>query len=385
MVRARFCSRLRLPCVACRSLGAALVLAASAVAQTPDPEAGMRKLFGILDQDKNASIEGAEWDRIPLLRDWMKGNDYDLKSAVPFDEFADIQEEFAEAQRKRSGQFTEEPTRPSRGSDDSSRPSRRSSRSAGPTPPLSPAVGGEVSAPNSATPPAGIATQSGERGFRLKLPETYRPRDRNGDGQIGLYEWPRAELEEFHKLDRNGDGFVTPQELNRGTRPEASRPPVPLPVVAPNSAPSVSVAASPAAVVAAVVPQATASPAFSVSAAAARELAGLSNPAVSSKPATDVAATQPSAAREATPAVPPVPVPGGAGRGFSFKGSVERRGIEVFKTLDQNSDGSVTSSEWEANAELRTQLVAKGLVPSFPVDQAQFIEIYLKAYIPRVR
>lgn len=45
------------------------------------------------------------------------------------------------------------------------------------------------------------------------LPETYRSLDKNGDGQIGLYEWDRAKFAEFRKLDKNGDGFLTPQEL----------------------------------------------------------------------------------------------------------------------------------------------------------------------------
>src|SRR5262249_9265831 len=35
--------------------------------------------------------------------------------------------------------------------------------------------------------------------------------DKDGDGQIGLYEWRASgrPLEEFHRLDRNNDGFVT--------------------------------------------------------------------------------------------------------------------------------------------------------------------------------
>ena len=38
-----------------------------------------------------------------------------------------------------------------------------------------------------------------------KLPEQYRKFDKDGDGQIGLYEWPRSasEYAEFKKLDLN--------------------------------------------------------------------------------------------------------------------------------------------------------------------------------------
>jgi hypothetical protein len=46
------------------------------------------------------------------------------------------------------------------------------------------------------------------------LPKEYELRDKNGDGQIGMYEWERSKYPEFVKLDKNGDGFLTPQELN---------------------------------------------------------------------------------------------------------------------------------------------------------------------------
>lgn len=45
------------------------------------------------------------------------------------------------------------------------------------------------------------------------LPEAFRAYDKNQDGQIGLYEWDRAKLTEFRRLDKNRDGFLTPQEL----------------------------------------------------------------------------------------------------------------------------------------------------------------------------
>ncbi len=45
------------------------------------------------------------------------------------------------------------------------------------------------------------------------LPQEYAALDKNGDGQIGMYEWSRTKYAEFVKLDKNGDGFLTPQEL----------------------------------------------------------------------------------------------------------------------------------------------------------------------------
>ena len=45
------------------------------------------------------------------------------------------------------------------------------------------------------------------------LPKEFQAYDKNGDGQIGLYEWDRARFAEFKKLDKNNDRFLTPQEL----------------------------------------------------------------------------------------------------------------------------------------------------------------------------
>lgn len=61
-------------------------------------------------------------------------------------------------------------------------------------------------------------SSGGRRGLKARwvptLPKEYEARDKNGDGQIGMYEWDRSKYAEFMKLDRNGDGFLTPQELN---------------------------------------------------------------------------------------------------------------------------------------------------------------------------
>ena len=49
--------------------------------------------------------------------------------------------------------------------------------------------------------------------YTIKLPDQYRSKDTDHDGQIGLYEWPRSDYAGFQKLDVNGDGFLTPHEL----------------------------------------------------------------------------------------------------------------------------------------------------------------------------
>ena len=63
----------------------------------------------------------------------------------------------------------------------------------------------------------------------VDLPEKYRDRDVNKDGQIGLYEWERKAFAQFFVMDRNGDGFLTPREIvaaesvDRSERKSASR------------------------------------------------------------------------------------------------------------------------------------------------------------------
>src|SRR5260370_5971913 len=59
----------------------------------------------------------------------------------------------------------------------------------------------------------------------LKLPDQYRSRDVDKDGQIGMYEWPRSDFATFRKLDLNHDGFLTPQEL---TPTSSGKPPAPV-------------------------------------------------------------------------------------------------------------------------------------------------------------
>ena len=69
----------------------------------------------------------------------------------------------------------------------------------------------EVPAP---TPPSSVPGRKGTKPRMVPtLPKEYATLDKNGDGQIGMYEWSRAKYAEFVKLDKNGDGFLTAQEL----------------------------------------------------------------------------------------------------------------------------------------------------------------------------
>jgi len=88
----------------------------------------------------------------------------------------------------------------------------------------------ELEAPSEENSQPGSPTSGGRRissaksKFVRSLPVEYQARDKNGDGQIGLYEWDRAKYTEFAKLDKNGDGFLTPAELGPKIVPKAGGP-----------------------------------------------------------------------------------------------------------------------------------------------------------------
>jgi len=81
--------------------------------------------------------------------------------------------------------------------------SRFSNSRRGPSPSFSRTGGATPRAPSDGRPFRAIE----------ELPEPYRSYDKDGDGQVGLYEWPRDRIREFIALDLNDDGFLTISEL----------------------------------------------------------------------------------------------------------------------------------------------------------------------------
>lgn len=156
----------------------------------------------------------------------------------------------------------------------------------------------------------------------VDLPATYVPADKDGDGQIGLYEWERAKFAEFRALDRNGDGFLSPRELVAAST-AAAKP------VATTTAP------------AAATPKPVATP---------------GTPAVAVPPATP-----------ATPVVVTTP-------------PEEDRETKVakvfFKGLDKNNDGAISEEEWSESRGVRVKFEQAEVTPTFPLSEDEFIKEY---------
>ena len=157
------------------------------------------------------------------------------------------------------------------------------------------------------------------------LPSDYREKDKNGDGQIGLYEWDRKAFAQFYELDRNGDGLLTADEL--------------LAVVKKSTTGS-----------------------SSASVGSGLSTGTRSSTAEASRSGLTVAPTAPTAA----PAAAPVTIP-------------TSPGMKVFVGLDSNSDGKLTEDEWKRSRTARGKFEKAGIAISFPIQQAQFVEMYQKA------
>lgn len=76
--------------------------------------------------------------------------------------------------------------------------------------------GAESPGPTKANPTTKPAAPS--QASLADLSESLQELDKDADGQLGLYEWPRAKLAEFKTLDSNQDGFLTPAELIAGAK-----------------------------------------------------------------------------------------------------------------------------------------------------------------------
>jgi len=327
----------------------------------PSPE----RFFQMLDRDGDGMLRGDELRRFPPMRDIIEEMEIDTDRGVDLREFEDIATEMRRRMEERGfggpprggddsgdrggfdrgrrsfrgrggddddddrdgdrgrsrgdrrgsrgssrGDDDDEDSRGSRGGDRSSRGfsrggdwSRRSSRDEG-------RRGGR----------SGESEQKKERPrVTLDLPSSYASKDRNGDGQLGLYEWPQDDLAAFARLDFNGDGFLTPRELQSPDR-EPTRP----------AAPSVASRRS------------------------------FSRPAASSTPSPEIRTASRSG--------------GESGGGDRFQVAAER----AFRGLDRNKNDSVEPEEFQRSRSTRPLFEKGGVDISQVMSKDGFIAHYVR-------
>ena len=294
-----------------------VVLSGQAMAQ-PSPE----RFFGYLDRNQDGRIDGDEIQRMPgPLRDGMRNAGIDLSRGISQDEFTRQMPRMMEEMRRRRDEGGGFGGRSSggeggggdgRGPSDYRRPDDRR-RDSGP------GSRGRQAPPK----PTRWKAKPRER-VTFDLSESWRASDFNGDGQIGLYEWDRAKLSEFLKLDTNHDGLLTPREISFATDAK------PAPT----------------------------------SAAVATSVRGPTGVA----PRPVQANTSPSPASAVGPGVEEKVSP----VEFDRKSTEGRWASFVFRTLDKNRDGSLAEDEWKASKGTRKNFEKHGVQVSFPTDFETF-------------
>jgi hypothetical protein len=175
----------------------------------------------------------------------------------------------------------------------------------------------------------------------VKLPEQYRTKDKDSDGQIGMYEWDRRDYATFRKLDLNHDGFLTAEELIRGASSKSARPSMAIATAEPASKPVSTTPASGTTV-------------------------GSEAPATLAADASDSTAEKPGSQSGGT-AAPTAASESSAGRSES-----ERQ----WEIIDKDKDGKVSEAEWGRSYLARPKFRDAGIAVTFPLGKDEFIQLY---------
>ncbi|MEI8381146.1 MAG: hypothetical protein WCJ09_13535 [Planctomycetota bacterium] len=183
----------------------------------------------------------------------------------------------------------------------------------------------EISTGESGTPQAvavpvvpSVQPRTTRKGYAMpELPAEFVSRDKNGDGQIGLYEWDRKKFAEFTKLDKNGDGFLTAVEL--------------LPK-------------------------------------------GVMKAFYSKTPAR--AGSPPGVPVAGSPATPGTPV---AGVPVAVPDAVDQEARKTFGDMDENKDGAIDESDWGRSRRIRPWFEGVGIKVNLPMNIETFVGNYRRA------
>ena len=156
------------------------------------------------------------------------------------------------------------------------------------------------------------------RPVTIKLPEQYRSKDINKDGQIGMYEWPRSDYATFRRLDLNHDGFLTPLELTSSS----SRSTLPAVALAPTDTSGTVVATTTTAIA--------------------------------------------TGSAESTGATSPAPSTTGS------RSEAER----FFEVVDKDKNGKITEEELKRSFLVSKKFSDAGIAAVFPLNRDEFIRLY---------
>lgn len=156
--------------------------------------------------------------------------------------------------------------------------------------------------------------------FVPELPSEFTVRDKNGDGQIALYEWDRKKYAEFIKLDKNGDGFLTPAEL--------------------------------------------------LSKEALKALYAQSNGQPGARPGVATIA-----GASIVPAAPGSAAPGAT----VDPDAIDKEARGTFAQMDENKDGSIDEADWGRSRRIRPWFESAGITVSLPMNADTFVANFRRA------
>ena len=316
----------------------------------PSPE----RMFSYLDSNGSGTIEADEIKRMPgPMRDRLSSGGFNLSQPIARDQFMKLAQdsmqargEGSEGRGSRGGDRRGDDRRGGSGGRDSGRGgpgggfrgpgglgSRMMGASAGPMLRAGPLTTIRVSpggfSPGNVRP--GGSDRPSQRGsdsstgwvtkphppVTIPLPEEYRERDRNQDGQLSFREWrewDRTALMEYFLLDANGDGFLVPREL---VSPEAG---------------------------------------------------GAGEGSQTTKKETRVVVVQSGGTGQRS-----------GGKSSPEETPEARRAGYYFDRLDSNRDGSVAGDEWSQSRHIKPMFEQAKIDISKPMPKKQFVEAYLRA------